>query len=165
MAGIHRQFRDAWLARLAYSILGLPLESIVALCGGGGCWLAQALIDAGLATPQMLGEAVYRAHRVAFLLPNSRAIDVEALGLLPARVCRRRLLLPFRRRGGALEVIMANPLDLDARIDLCAATRLRPVPFYCVPGRLEALIDAAFDRVADAGDLEILARAPAAVAA
>ncbi len=165
MAGFQRQFRDAWLARLAFSILGVPLESLAALCGGWGCWLAQALIDSGLATPQMLGEAVFRAHRVEFLLPHPRGIDVEALGLLPAGVCRRRLLLPFRRSGGALEVIMANPLDLEARIELYAATGLRPVPYYCVPGRLSALIDAMFDRIADPGDLEILARAPAAVAA
>lgn len=165
MTEFHRQFRDAWVARLAYAVLGLPMESLLALCGRGRCWLAQALIDAGLTTPQMLGEAVYRAHHIAFLLPNPRAIDVKVLGLLPAGVCRRRLLLPFRRRGGNLEVVMANPLDRDAQIDLCAATRLRPVPFYCVPGRLESLIEATLDRVADTGDLEILSRVPAGVTA
>lgn len=160
----HR-FKDEWLVSAAASVVGAA--AVDALRRKGPESLAQALIESGQTTGEALGRAVTALHRsVSYAEPAADDVEKMALSLVPERVCRRTRSLPVRVVGETLVVAMANPLDLDALADLEAISGRVLVTAYCLPSRLDALINELYnpdavifdilDRVGEGPEVEII---------
>ncbi len=142
MAPAHR-FDDEWLLRAVQTLEVLP-EFIAARRAEGVPSIVAAAVAAGLVGAEAVTAAVERLYGVKTRLLTSAEVDRVAMGLIPERVCRRYLMLPFKERGDDLDVLMANPLDAHALEDVKALSGRRPVPSYCPAPELSVLIEQAF---------------------
>jgi type IV pilus assembly protein PilB len=159
------RFKDEWLVAAAETVVGAA--AVAALRREGAESLADALVDSGKATGEELGRAVTALHKtVGYVEPEVDGVEKMALSLVPERVCRRTRALPLKVVGETLQVAMANPLDLDALSDLEAISGRVLTTFWCLPRRVDALIDELYnpdavifdllDRVGEGQEVEIL---------
>ena len=144
-ASAAKRFQDEWLVRAVSAKMKIAPEIVERLRQEGRPFLSEALIGEGLATPQDLERALFDAYQIPMVRPTREDVDKLAASLVPEAVCRRRCLLPLRLKEDRLEVVMANPLDAEALDDVRGMTGRTPVPFFCPPGALSALIDAVHD--------------------
>ena len=134
------RFKDEWLVPAAQGLVGAG--AIAALRIEKPEWLSHALVDSGQATGETLGRAVTSRHRaIGYAAPEPEGVEKMALSLVPERVCRRTRAVPLKVVGDTLTVAMANPLDLDALADLEAISGRALKAEYCLPKRVEALIN------------------------
>ena len=140
----HR-FRDEWLTRAAAAIPGVTPDKIEALRKRSAPFLSQALVDAALATPETLAEALRQTHRLRMERPKPTGIDKLAVELIPEKLCRRYHLVPLRLAGDSIEVGMTSPLDLDAQADVQAVSGRQAVPVFVLPGELDAFMAACYN--------------------
>jgi type IV pilus assembly protein PilB len=141
----NRRFQDEWIARSVREKLGIAEAVIEDLRGEDDRFLAEALLRKGLCDTAALSRAVATSYGLAYSDPKREEIDKLALGLVTEAFCRRRQLVPMRIHGEEIEVAMANPLDADSLADLRSVTGRTPKPFYCLPGRLSALLESVYD--------------------
>jgi type IV pilus assembly protein PilB len=82
--------------------------------------------DCGLASSRELAQAFSDLLRLPLTeLPEDHRIERELISLVPEQVARRYTLIPFGRpHSGALTVVTANPLELDADDTVRALTGL-----------------------------------------
>jgi type IV pilus assembly protein PilB len=152
MEAEHR-FKDEWLVRVALTLPGLTPEKLAELRLKRKPYLAHALLEASLTDPGALKAAIEATHRVTCLDAMPEDIDKMALGLIPERVCRAKDILPMRVEGDCIDVLMANPLDLDTISDIQAFAGRQPRPRYILPESLHTLIETVFSRDAVVYDL------------
>ncbi len=139
-----RHFQDEWLIRWAIKLPSVSLAWIAELKRNQLPFLSQVLVDAGLASPEWVYELYERHWRIPAWEPSADAVDPAVLELIPAKVCCRHFLLPFRRTEGTIDIAMANPLDPCALDDIVAYARLKPVVHFSLPGRLYGVIHEVF---------------------
>lgn len=140
---LHR-FDDEWLVPAALKLPGVSQETIVGLREQCKPLLAQALIDADLATASAIGDTVVKTLNTEYLELSNDSIDKAAVALVPERICRRQQLIPFSVKGEQIHVAMANPFDIQAKEDIQASSGRRPVAYYCSPRRIGILINEFF---------------------
>ena len=166
------RFKDEWLVRCAVSRLGISSESIEKLRAQERPFLADALIAAHLADEKAIELAVSGNYGLACVVPTRGSIDKLALTLVPESLCRSRMLVPTRINGDCVELAMANPLDADALADVQGISGRTPIPFYCFPAKLAALMNELYDpekaaydllnSIPDTGSIEVIGEADAA---
>ncbi|HEX4048224.1 MAG TPA: ATPase, T2SS/T4P/T4SS family [Elusimicrobiota bacterium] len=140
-----RVFRDEWLVKALRSLPGVTAESVERLRGQQEEDFSEAVLRTGLAGEEAIADALRAAHRIKTVAPAAAALDRLALSLVPEALCRQRRMLPLKVEDEVLQLAMANPLDTDALGDARAISGRDVRPFYCLPGRLEALLRAAYD--------------------
>lgn len=87
----------------------------------------EALADLGLVgPPRPGGEAGFGTGEVADVLQMQ--IDPVVVRLVPEHICRRHVLIPVRRQGRRLEVVIADPNNVEAVDDIQLMTGLMVVP-------------------------------------
>ncbi|MDE2127464.1 MAG: type II/IV secretion system protein [Armatimonadetes bacterium] len=110
-----------------------------------GTFLGQALVSLNVATPQVLGDYLEAATGFPYVCLADRVVDATASQLIPERIARRKQVLAFAESRDALEVAMADPLDLDTVDDLRLRLN-RPIVQYLA---LESDLQDAINRVYD----------------
>jgi len=138
MAGEHR-FQDEWLLRAAAGLTGVSPEKIAAWRAAKRPVLSAEILSSGAATLEELGSALQAAHGLSWINGEGQPVDKLSCSLVPEKVCRRHALVPLRVVGESIEVAMASPLDMEALSDVQAVSGRAVVPFYCPPGKVEAL--------------------------
>lgn len=139
-----RKFRDQWLSRVlvkAGARFATALDKIEVPEGG---FLSGALVEQGVISAEELGRLVERNFRIPYRDPEPESLDKMALKLLPDRLCRRHLLIPVGLEENSLQVLMANPLDLDAQSDATVVSGRELKVYFCAADRVRQLIDAAY---------------------
>ncbi len=140
------RFKDRWLSR-ALSKAGARFASALdGLQKGGECFLSEALVAQGLLSPEEVGRLVERSFGIPYSDPKPESLDKLALKLLPDKLCRRHRLIPLRLDGEHLEVLMANPLDLDAQSDAAVVSGREIKACFGTADRITQLIEAAHGR-------------------
>jgi general secretion pathway protein E len=88
-------------------------------------------------------------------LPSAESIDSELIDKLPINFAKTHCVLPIQRtEDGRIEVLVADPLDVDV-LDDVAVTLGSPVEgILCAPGRIVELINKVYGRLRQGGDLE-----------
>jgi len=137
-------FKDEWLIHKVTGLLGITNGQITAFRFQRQQYLADALVAGGCTTEGALHAAVSKAEHVG-IHDSVDKIDKLAISLVPERICHRHALIPLRLQDGSIEVAMANPLDLNALEDLQAVSGRVPIPLYCMPRRIAALISEYYD--------------------
>ncbi len=92
-----------------------------------------SLIGTGLLNPDDLQALYAELCQIRYLKLEDVEIDIDAVRHIPARVAYRHHMIPIRRSGGALAVVMAEPLDSGAHKALRAVTDFEIIPFLGWP--------------------------------
>lgn len=138
---MEHRFKDEWILRDVSGLPGATPEKVAGWRAEKRPVLAAELVNGGTATAAQIGEALKAAHGFGWVDAEAQSADKLAISLVPEKVCRRHGLVPLRVKGEAIELAMANPLDIDALADVQAVSGRAPTPFYCLPERIEALIN------------------------
>jgi type IV pilus assembly protein PilB len=117
----------------------VQLDAALAAARASGRRLGEVLVDDELVDERELAQIVAAQEGLEFVDLGKHDLEDEAVDLLSESVARRHCALPYRLKGTAVIVAIADPSD-DAALDAILAEVPRPVQFV-VATRVE--IDAA----------------------
>jgi type IV pilus assembly protein PilB len=103
--------------------------------------LGQALIELGLATPDVVLTALAEQYGLPSTRINAYTMDPAAAVMLPEKVARTYLALPLFRVDNTLTVALANPRDLRALDDLRFASGCEINPVLALADEIGPAID------------------------
>ncbi len=95
---------------------------------GSGKRIGEILVERGHLSEVQLTRFLADRLKVPYLDVSALAFGTEELSLLPEALARKYTVLPIRRDGKRLEVVMATPQDLDAIRDISFATGCKVFP-------------------------------------
>ncbi len=138
-------FKDEWLTRALTGVKGADEAFISKLRAEKSPYLSHAVVDAGLLTPEQLGEAVEITFKVKFMPLVPGNADKFGLSLVPEKTCRKYNLVPVGVSEEEILLAMANPLNFDAQSDIEAVTARRVVPFFSLPRDVDSCLEQLFN--------------------
>jgi type II secretory ATPase GspE/PulE/Tfp pilus assembly ATPase PilB-like protein len=101
------------------------LDGALARQRAGGRRLGELLLAMGVVTQEQLNWALSEALHIPFVELSDETIDLEVARSLPEGLLRRHEAVPILREGGELTVLVADPTNRQAAIELEALTGLR----------------------------------------
>lgn len=97
-----------------------------------GGTLEEILVERGILTEEQLVQFLTSKFSMLHYLDlKSVDVDMEAVEHIPARIARKYLLIPVRKKGKSLAVAMANPLNREMLAEIKQVTDLKIRPFVC----------------------------------
>ena len=112
------------------AINAAQLEQALAQQRSSGALLGEILLTLNFVTEEALGRALAREAGVPFTSIDGLLPDPEAIALVPEHFARQYMLAPIAFKGGALEIIQANPFDVVA-LDELQRIVLQPIETTC----------------------------------
>jgi len=95
-----------------------------------GGTLEEILVERGILTEEQLVQFLTSKFSMLHYLDlKSVDVDMEAVEHIPARIARKYLLIPVRKKGKSLAVVMANPLNREMLAEIKQVTDLKIRPF------------------------------------
>lgn len=139
-SSVSHRFKDEWLVRAALRLPQATKGRIDLFRKQNNIYLSQALLQAEICTPDQLGRAVRNEFNVPFLFPTHRDVDKRVLSLIPEKVCQTHRMFPLRFHDDSLEIVMANPLDIDALRHAQEVSGRHVSVAFALPETIELLI-------------------------
>ncbi len=124
--------------------------------------LLELLTESSLVMETDLARTLAELLRVPFVELGDRPFTAEQLNLLPESYARKHTALPLGREGKRLDVVMADPRDLDAIQEMSFATGYSINPSVGVPSELRDAIERFYSRHLEGADVLMAAGTPAA---
>jgi type IV pilus assembly protein PilB len=87
--------------------------------------LTSALVNLGYVKDRELADFLGNQYNLPTIDLNSFEIDKEAVGLVPAQVCRKHNVIPIQKSGRSLVVAFSDPSNLFIKDDLSLLTRCK----------------------------------------
>jgi len=107
-----------------------------------GGTLEEILVERGVLTQEQLVQFLTSKFPMLHYLDlKSIDIDMEAVEHVPARIARKYLLIPVRKKGKSLAVAMANPLNREMLAEIKQVTDLKIRPFVSRIGDIKEAIE------------------------
>jgi len=78
-----------------------------------GADIGDVLIKMEYASPEEVGMALAKFHKIPFVDLRSERISETVIELVPESVARENTVLPFKEEDGALTILIADPFDLE----------------------------------------------------
>lgn len=103
--------------------------------------LGRTLVELGLITESELVRALASQVGMEFVELNNFPVDVSAVALVPAAVCRRHNALPIALDESGLKIAMANPGNVVAVDDIRTLTNRHVVPVVATHDDVVGAID------------------------
>lgn len=130
------------------------LEESLKAQRGTGKRLGEVIVDRGVLTEVQLVPVLASHLKLPYVDASTLALTTEQLSLLPEALARKYKVLPLRVTTGRLEVVMADPLDLEALRDISFAKGCKVVPSIGCRSHIAEAIDRFYARhLEGAGDL------------
>lgn len=114
----------------------IKLESI-----NSGQSVEKILLQHNLVPLEKIAEAKAVLLNVPFIKLEGKAVQTDALNLIPEAVARRYLLVPFERNENILNVAMSDPLDIQLIQFLEKKSGLRVKPFLSLAQDIQKTIN------------------------
>ncbi len=102
--------------------------------------LGSVLITLGFVGEREVLEAKAQEQNLRFVDLDRETPDSSAINVVPERIARNHVVVPFRKEGSALYLAMSNPGNLMAIDDVQLASGCRVIPVYAVRGAIEDAI-------------------------
>ena len=113
---------------------------------GSGKRLGEILLERGALTESQLTPVLAAHLKFTYTDVATLVLGSEELSLLPEALARKYTVLPLRQKGDRLEVVMADPLDLDAIRDISFAKGLKLSPTIGCRSQINVAIDRFYAR-------------------
>jgi len=94
--------------------------------------LRRIVVDLGLVSPEKLAKFLAEEAHAELVDLNRYAIDFSVFDVVPPKVCRQLVAVPFDRGRRTLRVAMADPLDVEA-VDTLRQISGMDVEVYAAP--------------------------------
>ncbi|MCJ7514903.1 MAG: GspE/PulE family protein [Dehalococcoidia bacterium] len=101
----------------------------------------QVLVDQKFLTPGDLLTAISIQWKVPLIDLKRHRVHPEILSLIPEQLARKYNVLPLDIIGGALAIVMADVLDVQAIDNISAVTKMRIEPMMAAPDEVRNAID------------------------
>ncbi len=138
------RFKDEWIVKALTGAPGILPAFIDDLRSENKSCLADAVVDAGKITLEELGKRVESAFSIKYFPLTPAKVDNFAVNLILEKNCRKYELLPVAVTDTEVQVVMANPLDMDAAGYVEALTARRVIPLYSPPCVVESCLEKVF---------------------
>ncbi|MBI1846225.1 MAG: type IV-A pilus assembly ATPase PilB [Candidatus Rokubacteria bacterium] len=103
--------------------------------------LSSVLLKLELVDETALTDFFSRHYGVASVELHQLDIDAEVIGLVPVHICKKYEVLPLKRMGNALTLVMADPTNVFALDDIAFMTNLRVSPVVAPRNAIRAAIE------------------------
>ena len=103
--------------------------------------LGELLLEKGLVSKGDLIASLEEVTGIPYVDATSVDVRAEALKLVPARIARRFCALPIRIKGRKLEVVMLDPHDLPAVMEICFVAGMDVAPNFGFRKEIDHAID------------------------
>ena len=132
------------------------LERALARQRDEGGLLGEILVRMQVIDEDVLARALAAQHDMPVLteLPSAESVDAELIDKLPINFAKTHRVVPIRRAGGYIEVLVADPLALDVLDDIAVLLGSPVEGILCAPGRIVDLINKVYGRLRGGAELE-----------
>jgi len=110
----------------------------------GGCF-GKILGDLGYISEFDIVTALGIQCHVPYIAIDQYDIDQDTLRLVPIEVARKYHVIPLDQANKILSIVMADPLDTEAKSELQQITNCRLVLFIATQGEIESAIHRGYD--------------------
>ncbi len=117
------------------------LRHVLATQKKEGGYSGQILIKLGYITEQDIMTALAVQFHLPYIAVDHYEIKREVAELIPSEMARRYCIMPLDRVGDVLSLVMLDPLDMLAKVDVHRHTRCSIVPFISTRRKIERAID------------------------
>ena len=111
-----------------------------------GCPVGEALLQRGYLLDTQLAELMAEQAKIPFVVVDSLGFTPQQLNEIPETIARKHAVLPLLREGKRLDVVMADPQDLNALQELTFLTGCRINPSYGARSKILEAIDRFYPR-------------------
>ena len=108
--------------------------------------LGQILLESGLLNEETLTKAIARQFGLEYVSLDQTTITPDALKLIPEDLIKRHNVLPLGMNNGRLNLIISDPLDLDAMDAVRFRLNIELDCRLANPSEIRAYIQDSFDR-------------------
>ncbi|HZS34828.1 MAG TPA: ATPase, T2SS/T4P/T4SS family [Methylomirabilota bacterium] len=112
----------------------------------GGARLGEILVGMGAITQEQLTWALSEALHIPFVELSEEVVDLDVARSIPEEVLRRLEAVPILRVGNEITVLLADPTDRRAAIELEALSGARVIPALTTREAVLHFLDRAFPR-------------------
>ena len=110
-----------------------------------GGYFGKILVDLGYISERDIVTALVIQCHVPYIAIDQYDIDQDILRLVPREIARKYHVIPLDQVKKILSIVMADPLDTEAKSELQHITNCRLVPFIATQGEIENAIHRGYD--------------------
>lgn len=110
-----------------------------------GGYFGKILVDLGYINEHDIVTALVIQCHVPYIAIDQYDIDQDILRLVPREIARKYHVIPLDQVNKILSIVMADPLDTEAKSELQHITNCRLVPFIATQGEIENAIHRGYD--------------------
>jgi type IV pilus assembly protein PilB len=108
--------------------------------------LGEALLQLGYLLDSQLAELLAEHLKMPYIPVDELAFTPDQLNEIPEALARKHTVLPLRRDGKRLDVVMADPQDLDAIQEISFITGCKIMPAFGARSKINESIDRYYTR-------------------
>ena len=110
-----------------------------------GGYFGKILVNLGYIDEHDIVTALVIQCHVPYIAIDQYDIDQNTLRLVPREIARKYHVIPLDQANKILSVVMADPLDTEAKSELKQITNCRLVPFIATQREIESAIHRGYD--------------------
>jgi len=121
------------------------LEHVLQIQEKQGGYLGKILVDLGYVNEHDIVTGLVIQCHVPYIAIDQYDIDQTTLQLVPSAIARKYNVIPLDQVNKILSIVMADPLNMEAKSELQNITNCRLVPFIATQGEIEKAIHRCYD--------------------
>ena len=110
-----------------------------------GGYFGKILVDLGYVNEHDIVTGLGIQCHVPYIAIDRYDIDQNTLQLVPSAIARKYNVIPLDQVNKILSIVMADPLDMEAKDELQNITNCRLVPFIATQEEIEKAIHRSYD--------------------
>src|SRR5438477_3187742 len=118
--------------------------------------LGTILVSLGFITEEQLIGFLSRQYGIPSITLGNLDIDAETLRLVPAHIAKKYEVLPVKRIGGTLTLVMSDPTNVFALDDVAFMTNLQILPVVAPQAAIRRALDKNYDAAQTASMSEMM---------
>jgi type IV pilus assembly protein PilB len=107
--------------------------------------LGKILVELGYINERDIVVALVVQCHIPYIAINEYDVDASVIELVPGEIAHKYRVVPLDRVNRILSVVMADPLNIEAKIEIQNATHCRLMPFIATQGEIEKAIHRWYD--------------------
>jgi len=121
------------------------LEHVLKIQKKRGGYFGKILIDLGYVNERDIVTGLGIQCHVPYIAIDQYDIDQNTLQLVPSAIAHKYNVIPLDQVNKILSIVMADPLDMEAKNELQNITNCRLVPFIATQEEIEKAIHRSYD--------------------
>jgi len=138
-SSLHKQFLGRILLDRGL-ITQNQLKHVLRIQEKQGGYLGKTLVDLGYIKERDIVLALVIQCHVPYIAIDQYELDQSTIQLVPGEIARKYHVVPLECVNRILSIVMADPLDIEAKNELQHITNCRLVPFIATQGEIEKAI-------------------------